>query len=368
MTELRFPAPYAGGKSAVAPLVWAMFGSVDHYREPFAGSAAVLLAAPRVATTEIINDASGAVTNVWRALQSDPDTVAELCDWPINEVDLFARHVAIVKATEALTDKLMSDPHFFDAELAAWWLWGASQWIGSDWATGRGSWTVEGGRVVKGAGVTRKMPMIGTGTVKSGYVQAKGVHRQMPTVSASKTDPYGAPRGVHSRAQGVARQMPASAAGGGAITQGINATSAPPLTTWFRALSARLRNVRVVCGDWERILSDSVCWNYKGTKGVFLDPPYPGTDNSFYHADDASVWHAAQAWAIRHGDRPDARICLAGMADQEMPASWHRRAWARNGGYGNQSDGAGRANAAREVLWFSPQCGAMADLPMFEGV
>lgn len=337
---LKFPAPYAGGKSAVAPLVWAMFGSVDHYREPFAGSAAVLLAAPRVATTEIINDASGHITNVFRALQQAPDQVASLCDWPINECDLFARHVALVKATQALTDKLMSDPHYCDAELAAWWLWGASQWIGSDWATGRGSWTVEDGRVVKGRGVRAKMPAVGADG--HGDVTGRGVHRQMPEIGADKGGlPFG--KGAHSPSRG-------------------------PLSPWFRALSARLRHVRVVCGDWERILSDSVCWNYKGSKAVFLDPPYPGTDNSFYHADNADAWHAAQAWAIRHGSRPDARICLAGLDDQTMPADWQKRTWQRNGGYGNQSDGAGRANAAREVLWFSPGCGQVSDLPMFEGM
>lgn len=365
MTDLKFPAPYAGGKSAVAADVWRHFGRVEHYREPFAGSAAVLLGAPRVATTEIINDASGAIVNVFRALQADPDTVAALCDWPINEIDLFARHVAIVKALPALTERLMSDPHYCDAELAAWWLWGASQWIGSDWATGRGSWTVADGRVVKGAtGVRAKIP--GVGNV-DGDFRGRGVHRQMPTVSASKTDPYGAPRGVHS--QGVARQMPQIAANGQGADGTLYGIKRPgtDLLAWFHALSARLRHVRVVCGEWDRILSDSVCWNYKGTKGVFLDPPYPGTDNSFYHADDASVWHAAQAWAIRHGDRPDARICLAGLDDQEMPSTWRRVTWQRNGGYGNQSDGAGRANAARECLWFSPGCGAIEDLPMFGG-
>ena len=31
-------------------------------------------------------------------------------------------------------------------------------------------------------------------------------------------------------------------------------------------------------------------------------------------------------------------------------------AWETNGGYGNQGDGAGRANARRERVWFSPGC------------
>ena len=30
--------------------------------------------------------------------------------------------------------------------------------------------------------------------------------------------------------------------------------------------------------------------------------------------------------------------------------------WKAKGGYGSQGDGAGRANAARETVWFSPHC------------
>jgi hypothetical protein len=38
-------------------------------------------------------------------------------------------------------------------------------------------------------------------------------------------------------------------------------------------LAARLRRVRVCCGDWRRILTPSVT-TYIGLTGVFLDPPY----------------------------------------------------------------------------------------------
>ena len=43
---LQAPFPYFGGKRKAAETVWPAFGRVDNYVEPFAGSAAMLLAAP----------------------------------------------------------------------------------------------------------------------------------------------------------------------------------------------------------------------------------------------------------------------------------------------------------------------------------
>ncbi|EIC70395.1 adenine-specific DNA methyltransferase [Mycobacteroides abscessus M94] len=47
MTELSAPFPYFGGKRRAAPKIWDALGDVGGYVEPFAGSAAVLLARPR---------------------------------------------------------------------------------------------------------------------------------------------------------------------------------------------------------------------------------------------------------------------------------------------------------------------------------
>jgi len=70
---LKAPFPWFGGKSRVAPEVWARFGDVRNYVEPFFGSGAVLLGRPGGATgTETINDIDGFVANFWRALQADP--------------------------------------------------------------------------------------------------------------------------------------------------------------------------------------------------------------------------------------------------------------------------------------------------------
>jgi DNA adenine methylase len=50
--HLQAPFPYFGGKSRVAEIVWARFGDVDNYVEPFFGSGAVLLARPQTGKIE----------------------------------------------------------------------------------------------------------------------------------------------------------------------------------------------------------------------------------------------------------------------------------------------------------------------------
>lgn len=52
---------------------------------------------------------------------------------------------------------------------------------------------------------------------------------------------------------------------------------------------------------------------------------------------DLSAWYTAE-----HG--------------HAMPERWQAVPWKARGGYGSQGNGQGRANAAREVLWFSPHC------------
>lgn len=71
---LRAPFPYFGGKSQVAAKVWGALGDCAHYIEPFCGSCAVLLARPKwdpQRHTETVNDADGAIANVWRSVQRE---------------------------------------------------------------------------------------------------------------------------------------------------------------------------------------------------------------------------------------------------------------------------------------------------------
>ena len=143
---------------------------------------------------------------------------------------------------------------------------------------------------------------------------------------------------------------------GGILRQEYRADSSA-LSAYFRALSARLRRVRVCCGDAERVLGPSVTFRH-GLTGVFLDPPYDlgGRTGSLY-AVETEVAKRLRAWAIENGDNPLLRIALCGYAgEHQMPVGWTEYAWKARGGYGSQGEGRGRANAVRERIWFSPHC------------
>ena len=85
MKILKAPFPYFGGKRKVADIVWARFGDVYSYVEPFAGSLAVLFGRPTLPRIETVNDLNCYIANFWRALKADPEEVVKYADGPVNE-------------------------------------------------------------------------------------------------------------------------------------------------------------------------------------------------------------------------------------------------------------------------------------------
>jgi hypothetical protein len=108
---------------------------------------------------------------------------------------------------------------------------------------------------------------------------------------------------------GMRRQMPPLSSGGMGM-HGIEARSA--LYEIFDALAARLRYVRVTCGDFARILTPAVTWKH-GLTGVVLDPPYAGFDELY---GTAPVSERVRAWCLANGHRADLRIALCGYAGE----------------------------------------------------
>lgn len=363
MSALQAPFPYFGGKSRIASEVWARFGDVGRYVEPFAGSLAVLLARPTpFKGREIVNDADGLLVNMWRAMAQDPEAVADWCDWPATESDLHARHAWLVGQRESLTKKLEGDPDYFDAKAAGWWLWGIGLWIGGGWCSGDGPWSVVDGELVharrEGENINRKRPHASS--------DGQGIHRQLLNVGASlnvaKPKPsVAAPRGVHRK---IARPL------GGGIhrgalalsrdAQGVHAASrADDLLASFQPLADRIRDVMVMAGDWGRVVTPAVLGLSGATDvcAVYLDPPYADTADrtaDVYAKDDLSVAHDVREWAIANGHDRRLRIALSGYeGEHNMPSDWVELAWSANGGY---AQGDTRDNRHRERVWFSPTC------------
>jgi hypothetical protein len=329
--SLKAPFPYFGGKSKAAPLVWELLGAdVENYVEPFCGSAAMLLARPGgPGKVETVNDADGFICNFWRAVQSDPEAVAHFADWPCNEIDLTARHGWLVNRAERLKWSL-EDPDFYDAKIAGWWCWGACNWLGSGWCEGRGPWRSNGASVED----SRKLPHLSAG---------KGINRQLPHLSAGN---------------GINRKLPHLGNAG----RGINrATGDAPrsefIRDWMHSLSVRLRDVRVTCGDWARVLTESVTTRH-GMTAVFLDPPY--AKGSMDYAEGGVGTGLAQAvssWCAENGVNPKFRIVICGHAgehDALLPLGWTAHSWKAGGGYARTEEA--RANYKSETVWASPAC------------
>jgi len=364
----KAPIPWFGGKRDAAPAVWAALGDVNHYVEPFAGSLAVLLCRPhqcnRAYYSETVNDLDGLLVNFWRAIQADPRATAEAASWPVAEIDLFARHYALVKWRETGgAEKLRADPAFYDAKMAGWWAWGCCSWIGSGWCSGTGPWYVDSdGRVVKQpparkrkAGVASQLQHLGN--------DGQGVNRPQ------------------AREPGVASQLPHLNSNG----QGVNHPQArelgvgefhpmtmPELLRWFEFLSARLRHVRILNGDWKRALTGAVvktlpvrnCGKKQKYAGVFLDPPY-GHDvraAKLYAEESSTVAQECQQWCVKNGTDPAVRIVLAGFDTEhevlEREHGWSCVEWFKCGFLkGGMSVKGGKGTSQkRERLWLSPAC------------
>jgi site-specific DNA-adenine methylase len=120
--SLQAPFVWFGGKRRVASEVWAVLGDVDNYVEPFAGSLAVLLGRParHRRRCETVNDADAFLANFWRALAADPEAVAYHADGPVNETDLFARHLWLVNTGRDRLRQLEADPGSYDPAVAGW--------------------------------------------------------------------------------------------------------------------------------------------------------------------------------------------------------------------------------------------------------
>lgn len=288
---MKPPAPCYGNKAAASSLIWAALGDVPNYVEPFSGMAGNLFARPghdfrdRV---ETINDADGLVANALRGIKLAPEAVVEHADRAVVEVDLIAVHQLLVASARdgSLVAKLSADLDYCDPRLAGLWLWARSCWFGRGFCHDP---------------PPHHIPHLsGGGGVGKGYGQ--GIHR------------------------GDMRYR---------------------LREYMVEAATRLRFVRIVCGDWTRVVTPVVTVAH-GRTGVLLDTPY-GVGVTYAHGgDDTALLMAARDWAIANGDNVLLAIVLCCYDAQiTMPDGWRCVPWKAR---------STRGDSKPERLWLSPHC------------
>lgn len=298
MSELlRAPFSYFGNKRPITQHVWSRLGNVDFYSEPCFGSGAVYFARPNPTGTEIINDKESLLINAWRAITYEPEKTAELVICPPAEIEIISRHRWLMEIGKPKLEKLKADPFWCDPQIAAFYLYGMACYVGAGFCTG------------------------------DSY---KNQQLKIPKVSN----------------EGIFR----SELDGDIVK----------ITDYFKAIQRRMRNTKIACGDWDRVVTPIWTTGNQSSQiaGVFLDPPYLDDQHSVSYSAGGGVAQAVRLWALENGDNPNMRICVAGYASESyrFPETWEHVSWKAGGGYANQGEGRGRENAKREMLWFSPGC------------
>lgn len=349
---MKAPFVWFGGKRRVASWVWDALGDVDNYVEPFAGSLAVLLERPEwhTGTTETVNDADQYLANFWRALQADPEAVAHYADWPVSETDLFARHLWLVnEGRERMVAGMEADPDWYDARIAGWWVWGINSWIGSGWCSGKGPWK-RPHLGTAGQGVNRQLPHLGD--------SGRGVNRKLPHLG----DPG---RGVN---QPDGPKAFTRGGQGAPVNNWHNPSpDKPSLYGYMEALAARLRRVRVCCGDWSRVITDGAL-SYGNTVGVFFDPPYGDVRMAdLYATDDLTIATDVARWCRENENNPRYRIVLCGYEGEHDMPGWEVIAYSASASYQTAAGGgSNKVNRHKERLWLSPSCRGARQGTMWE--
>lgn len=292
-SPIKSPYPFFGGKSRIAKVIWNGLGEVSNYVEPFAGSLAVLLANPKPAKIETVNDKDCFISNFWRAVSHDPEGVAKFADYPVHEADLHARHKWLVsEATAEFRQKMNSDPNYYDLKIAGWWVWGIGASIGNNW------------------------------------LNTKGL-KASPMLSSAGGGIHGLTLPVLDWFQKLQERMRRVRVCCGDWEKVIT----PSITYGNKGIGA------------------------KDITAVFLDPPYEATIRDKVYQEDGSIFKQVCQWAIENGDNPRMRIVLCGYdGEHGIPDTWKQYAWKANGGFANLGEGRGKDNSTKERIWFSPHC------------
>lgn len=317
-TYTRSLFPWFGGKRWVADIVWARFGKVKQYTEPFCGTAAMMFMNPTQPYLEVIGDMNFYVANFWRAVRAQPDAVAKEADYPVSHVDLTARHRWLCEpARTAALREALSDPEWpGDAKIAGWWVWGQSAWIGSGWCEREGAREQIPHITDAGQGIEAKIPHITNA--------GRGIEAKIPHIADAGQGEYIPP-------------------------------SEERLSAILRAFANRMRSVRVLHGSWDRCLNTHYGEFGGGIAAMFFDPPYLGFESLYSDGSSKPVGAQVAEWC-KANKRPSLRIALCGHdGDYDLPG-WEVVPWKRKRHVMGQRLSDEGQTIDRERIWFSPSC------------
>ena len=201
-----------------------------------------------------------------------------------------------------------------------------------------------------GRGINKKLPHLGNA--------GRGINRQLPHLGDAGQGINRKLPHLGDAGRGINRQLPHLSAGRGDPSSAAGRIGrAEYIREWFDLLHARLRDVRVTCGDWTRVVKDSVTTRH-GLTAVFLDPPYTkGAMEYSAGGMGLGIADAVRDWCAANGDNKALRIVLCGHAgehDALLAHGWHTREWTARKGYAMTDEAV--ANSASETIWCSPHC------------
>ncbi len=185
-----------------------------------------------------------------------------------------------------------------------------------------------------GRGINRKMPHVGDA--------GRGINRQMPHVGDAGRGINRQMPHVGDAGQGINRQMPhVGDAGRGAFIE-----------EWFGTLAARLRDVRVLSGDWTRCLTESLTTRH-GVTGAIPRPALRRRDRA-----DPRLRRRLRHRLRRRAPLVPSRTATTAASasplcgyegeghDALLDYGWTAHAWSAAGGYGGGRGRQGRREPA----------------------
>ena len=378
---LAAPFPIHGGKYEWRHIVWDRLGQdLDGYLEPFAGSIAMLLTAPRPARREVICERDLYICNFWRAMQADAAAVARYADRPTFHADFRAAGKWMLDwAAQVKAERKDLRFDWYDVKAAGLWAWGQSLSIGLDFPverkggkeSGKIPHVYDNPRGSRGTAAQRRMvdrsgaslasdetPFAGQPNASSGrgvmaqrtgypsdeipHVKdipgGQGVMPQaadgIPTIGQTPTPQTGLQKAQAAEGAPALNAEPCARAGIQKAQMGGSIGTGERLLPWFLAIQRRIEKVVILDRDWTAIKSDSKTMRTKThgrfVTGAFIDPPYRAAKQAsekygLTDAESDDVAEAAYAWATDPKQADDDRMRIAfcmHQGDFPVPAGW----------------------------------------------